>query len=244
MEWFVRLVSARPLITCLVIGVVISTVYWLKFLKMLNMKWYWAPILSVLAFVTGYWAGRLWPLLEVGFDIERAATLRMFGTILVLPVLTYFGAKLTKRDPGLVLDIMTVIVIIGVFFARANCIFAGCCKGVLINPEGTARWPLVEMELILDVILCAYFWNRTYKRKDDGLAYPRYLIIYGIFRFIIEWVREEYTGQIWIFHLAHIWALLSIAVSALIIYVVKKQRKAIKKGHSKRKNVKTKEVLK
>lgn len=222
--------------TLLAIGIVLSSMYWLKFLKELNMKWYMAPVLSFIAFFIGYWAGRFWPLLEVGFDVERMAKLRMFGTIFILPVLTYFAAKLTKRDPGLVLDIMTVIVIMGVFFARSYCLIAGCCKGVLITPNGTARWPLVEMELVLDVILCAYFWNRVYKGKENGLAYPKYMIIYGIFRFIIEWVREEYTGKIWIFHLAHIWALIAIVGSAMAIYLTRKNNEK-NKPHSKHKSV-------
>lgn len=235
MNSIIRLITGRPLITCLVIGVVLMSVWWLKFQKKLNMKWYWAPILSAIAFAFGIASAKLWALIEVGFDLNQAASMRVYGPIFVLPILAYFAAKLTKRDPALVVDVMTVIVMIGVGMVRVNCLIAGCCKGVLITAEGTARWPLVELEMLLYIVLSIYFWNRIYKRQTKGLAFPVFILIYGIFRFIIEWVREEYTGEIWIFHMAHIWSLVAIIGSAITIYLIKKHMKkdSLRKPHSK-----------
>lgn len=236
MEFIVKLITGRPLITCLVIGVVLMSVWWLKFEKKLNMKWYWAPILSFLYFVVSLIAVKTLALIEVGFDVEKAANMRLYGAIFVLPELSYFIAKLTKRDPALVVDIMGVCATIGLFAVRINCLIAGCCDGILITPGGEARWPLVEMEMLLCVVLCLYFWNKVYTRQTKGTAYPIIILIYGIFRFIIEWVREEYTGEIWIFHLAHIWSLIAILGSIIAIYLINKYNKQAKKPHSKHKN--------
>ena len=235
MDFIVKLITGRPLITCFVIGVVLMSVWWLKFQKKLNMKWYWAPILSVAYFIVSLISVKFLALVEVGFVAEKAANMRLYGAIFVLPWLSYLIAKLTRRDPALVVDIMGVCATIGLFSVRINCLIAGCCKGVPIIANSSVRWPLVELEMLLCVVLCLYFWNKVYKRQTKGTAYPIIILIYGIFRFIIEWVREEYTGEIWIFHLAHIWALISIAGSAIAIYMIKKHNKEKAKTRSKHK---------
>lgn len=214
------------------------SVWWLKFQKKLNMKWYWAPILSVSYFIVSLISVKLLALIEVGFDVSKAANMRLYGAIFVLPELSYFIAKWTKRDPALVVDIMGVCATIGLFSVRINCLIAGCCKGVLITPNGTARWPLVELEMLLCVVLCLYFWNKVYTRKTNGTAYPIIILLYGVFRFIIEWVREEYTGHIWVFHLAHIWSLLAIIGSVIAIWLIKRHNMKNNKPHSKHKLVK------
>lgn len=214
------------------------SVWWLKFQKKLNMKWYWAPILSAIAFAFGIASAKFWAILEVGFDMDQAASMRVYGPILILPVLSYFAAKWTKRDPALVVDIMTIIVMIGVGAVRINCLIVGCCDGLPITADSDIRWPLVEMELLLYLILAIYWWKPIYKRKTNGLAFPIFILIYGIFRFIIEWVRDEYTGEIWIFHMAHIWSLLAIIGAAITICLIKRHNMIDNKPHSKHKTCK------
>lgn len=234
------------MITCLVIGMILMSVWWLKFQKKLNMKWYWAPILSFLYFVVSLISVKLLALVEVGFDVSKAANMRLYGAIFVLPGLSYLIARLTKRDPALVVDIMGVCGTIGLFSVRINCLIAGCCKGVLIMSEGIVRWPLVELEMLLCAVLCIIFWNKVYRRQTKGTAYPIIIMVYSVFRFIIEWVREEYTGQIWIFHLAHIWALVSIIGSGITIHQIKKycKKKQIKNKSRSKLKFNKKEVYK
>ena len=243
MNFIVRLITGRPLITCLVVGVVLMSVWWLKFQKKLNIKWYWAPILSVIHYAFSLIFIKFWALLEVGFVAENAANMRLYGAIFLLPIVYYAGAKLTKRDVSLVMDMLSVCAAIGLLLVRVNCLIAGCCDGICITPETTARWPLVEMEMIVCILVILYYWQRVYKAKTNGTAYPTVILVYSIFRFIIEWVREEYTGQIWIFHLAHIWALISIVLSAIAIYLIRNHQKE-KKMHSKRSQLKKKEAVK
>lgn len=243
MELIVKIITGRPLITCLVMGVVLMSVWWLKFQKKLNMKWYWAPILSVLVLAVGLVGAKLLALLEVGFDVESAASMRVYGAIFLLPVFTGLVAAATKRNIIIAYDASTVAALIGGVVVRVNCIIAGCCNGLPITLDGMLAWPLVEMEILLDVTLIAFFWNRIYKEKTKGMAYPVFVIIYGIFRFVIEWARDEYTGQIWIFHMAHIWSLMAIFGGAITVYLIKKHQKE-KRAHSKRSQPKKKEAVK
>jgi len=238
MNFIVRLITARPLITCIVVGVVLMSVWWLKFQKKLNMKWYWAPILSFMVFIIGVIGGKMLALVEVGFNAELAASRRIWGSILLLIVVIGIVAKMTKIDFAKAYDISAVATLIAGIIVRIACLSDGCCGGIPIIPGGSFRWPLVEMEMLLDIILVVYFWNRVYKGKTKGLAYPIFVLIYGVFRFIVEWFREEYTGELWIFHLAHIWSLLAIVGSAVTIYLIKKHNKQKNKPHSKHKKCK------
>lgn len=235
MELIVKLITGRPLITCIVVGVVLMSVWWLKFQKKLNMKWYWAPILSSLVFILGVLGGKLLALVEVGFDAELAANRRIWGSILLLIIVIGIVAKVTKRDFAQAYDISAVATLIAGVIVRIACLVEGCCGGTPIIPGGELHWPLVEMEILLDFFLVIFFWNRVYKGKTKGLAYPIFVLIYGIFRFAVEWFREEYTGKIWIFHLAHIWSLLAIIGSVIAIYLIKKCNKQEKKLRSKQK---------
>lgn len=239
MELIVKLITGRPLITCLVIGVVLMTVWWLKFQKKLNMKWYWAPILSILLFAVGLVGAKLLALIEVGFDIKQSASMRIYGSIFIDPIIALLVVKLTKRNAAIAYDAMTVAALIGGVLVRFNCLRAGCCKGLPIFAEQNMRWPLVEMEIGLFVFLIIFFWNRVYKGKTKGLAYPVFVLIYGIFRFMIEWVRDEYTGQIGPFHLAHIWSLLAIIGATIAIWLIKRHNVIIdNKPRSKHKTCK------
>jgi len=209
------------------------------------MKWYWAPILSFMVFIIGVIGGKMLALVETGFNAELAANRRIWGSILLLIIVIGVVAKLTKRDFAQAYDISAVATLIAGIIVRIACLVDGCCGGIPITPGGTFRWPLVEMEMLLDIILVIYFWNRVYKGKTKGLAYPIFVLIYGVFRFVVEWFREEYTGEIWIFHLAHIWSLLAIIGSIITLYLINKYNKNSKqrnKPHSKHKKLCKKEV--
>lgn len=239
MNFIAKLITARPLITCIVIGVVLMSVWWLKFQKKLNMKWYWAPILSFMVFIIGVIGGKLLAYVEVGFNAELAANRRIWGSILLLIVVIGIVAKLTKRDFAQAYDISAVATLIAGIIVRIACLVEGCCGGIPIMSGGTFRWPLVEMEILLDIVLVIYFWNRVYIGKTNGLAYPIFVLIYGVFRFVIEWFREEYTGKIGIFHLAHIWSLLAIIGATIAIWLIKRHNMILgNKTYSKHKTFK------
>ena len=239
MNFIVKLITARPLITCIIIGTVLMSMWWLKFQKKLNMKWYWAPIFSFMVFILGVIGGKMLALVEAGFNTELAANRRIWGSILLLIVVIGIVAKLTKRDFAHAYDISAVATLIAGIIVRIACLVDGCCGGIPIVPGGTFRWPLVEMEMLLDIILVIYFWNRVYKGKTKGLAYPTFVLIYGIFRFVIEWLRDEYTGQLGPCNLAHIWSLLAIIGATIVILLIKRHNiKMDNKPHSKHKMVK------
>ncbi len=65
------------------------------------------------------------------------------------------------------------------------------------------------------------------RAETGGRVYPIYMVAYGVFRAIIECFRYSPTTDS-IFHLTHIWAILSIVIG-LSIYLEMRERSSPKK---------------
>lgn len=220
--WF-----SRHTLVLFALLILIAIFFWLmKFQKKLKLYWKEALLVALGHVVIGWSCMRLLALIEVGFDLEKAANMRLYGAIFVLPLLYYAWAKLTKRDTALVMDIAAICVIFGAISGRMNCFTNGCCIGYPMFGLGSVRWPLRELEMLYYLVFIGIYGRKTLKKQTCGQVYPIYLMTYGTLRFLSEFVREEYTGGIGIFHLAHIWSLIAIVIGAGIYYKLAKDRKS------------------
>ena len=207
------------------IGIVACNFAWLMVCrKKLNIKWYVALIIAILHDVIGYTAMRLWAIIEVGGNLGKAANMRLFGAVFVLPLFYYLGAKLFKRGTSYVMDIAAVCLTIGLIWGRIDCLVSGCCAGMRF-PSVTLHWPLREIELLYYGAFLLYYCPRIYQGKTHGEVYSIFMIASGALRFILEWFRVEYTTSIGGLHLAHIWALISFMLGLSIYGALMEKRK-------------------
>lgn len=207
------------------IGIIIINFSWLMCCrKLLNMKWYAALIVAVLHDIIGYSAMRIMAIIEVGGNISQAANMRLFGAVFLLPLFYYLGAKIFKRDVKTVMDIAAICLVVGLIFGRIDCLLSGCCKGMLLPWSHEYRWPLREIELIYYVLFLFAYCPKILKGKTHGELYPWFMITYGALRFILEWLRVEYTTQLGMFHLAHIWSLISLGMGLSIYFELKSKK--------------------
>ncbi len=202
----------------------IFTFVWLCILrKRLRLKWYAALLLSVLHTVAGVLCVKTFAFMETGFDPESIGNMSLFGGIFFMPLAYWTGAKLTKRNTAEVFDVFTICMVFTVMCARINCIFAGCCFGINIFGLGEFRWPTRELEIVFYILLLIVLGRKVLTGQSRGEIYPLYMISYGVFRFIIEWVRF-YSGTSMI-HPAHIWALISLCLGLSIYAEMQSKRK-------------------
>ena len=197
--------------------------------KKLNAKWWEILIVTIIHVIFGVFMVKLFAIVEVGFDTSKAGNMSLYGGIFFMPIF-YLVYKLIKRLPfKVIFDIFTVSLIATLFFARINCLHAGCCIGKVIN--GSYRYPTREIELIFYVILLMFITPWIYKGKSDGRAYPVYMISYGIFRFVIEFFRESPITEE-TFHISHYWSILSFVIgTSLLIYLILKARRSKTNGN-------------
>ncbi len=118
----------------------------------------------------------------------------------------YVGVELGKKLVGYrrpTGDAFAIVCPVGVFFGRIGCWLHGCCLGRVCGPAwytltdsaGIARWPsaLVEAGFNVAFAVCAYGLYR--RRVLRGQLFHVYLIAYGLFRGLHEFLRE--TPRVW-----------------------------------------------
>lgn len=147
----------------------------------------------------------------------------------------HMNATLTDALP-----FIPIAIVIAHAFGRLGCFFAGCCYGsetdswiglpVAATKPGVNVVPTQLLEMAFLILLGIVMAVLYFKFKFD-YTFPVYLFSYGVWRFLIEFVRDDYRGeligsalspsQIW----SIVMAVLGIGYIFLQIYVLDKHRK-------------------
>lgn len=158
---------------------------------------------------------------EAGFQLGSGMTFiggLIGGVICFMSVYFAFRKRYTTRLHK-VISILPCSILIAHAFGRIGCFFAGCCYGketdsvlgVLFPRLDTPVHPTQLYEaafLFVMFAVCSYLLLK----KDFKHNFSLYLISYGIFRFLIEYVRGDYRGELVGFiSPSQFWSLLMIA---------------------------------
>ncbi|HLX70370.1 MAG TPA: prolipoprotein diacylglyceryl transferase family protein [Verrucomicrobiae bacterium] len=80
---------------------------------------------------------------------------------------------------------------------RIGCLTAGCCRGLpydgwcaMRGVDGLPRYPAQLIEIIFQVAIGIFFIIAVKRRWLFGRLFSFYLVAYGIFRFLTEFIRE------------------------------------------------------
>ena len=95
-------------------------------------------------------------------------------------------------------DWFAMTVPLGVMLGRVGCLLHGCCLGTVCEPawytirdiEGTPRWPAVPVEFAFNALALFVFFILRRKKILTGQHFHLYLIGYGVFRFLHEFMRD------------------------------------------------------
>ena len=146
---------------------------------------------------------------EFRLDTQTGATFYggLIGGALVF-LLIYFGIGFFRfrkdkehiRDFWQISDIASASIAAAHGFGRSGCLMAGCCHGAV-----TDRWygiymvsvkaKVIPVQLYEAIFLCAraaWFFYRVWKGKGYNLCL--YMVLYGAWRFVIEYARDDYRG--------------------------------------------------
>lgn len=209
-----------------------SFLWILNFKEKLKLKWYSALILAVLHTVTGVAAVKLFAFLEsIGEEVK--GNMSLFGAVFALPLFYLAGSLIFKRKKEDVFDIFTLATIVALFAARINCFVANCCLGIELSNGW--RVPTRELELVYYFVLINVLIAKVPKDKLYGRAYPLFMLSYGVFRFIVEFFREANRVYFGVFHIAHLWALISFIIGLCFFTVLTKKHNDVKNKKHKNK---------
>lgn len=139
---------------------------------------------------------------------------------------------------------------LGHSLGRIGCLFAGCCHGAPTDAwyginmmNGSGEWvkcvPTQLFEAIFLMLLFGFLVSFSILKKK--LILPFYLIIYGVWRFAIEYLRDDYRGDTFIEALtpSQLIALVLVVIGIALIFVevaVTKYIAGLEKNETERKN--------
>ena len=71
------------------------------------------------------------------------------------------------------------------------------------DPQGADRWPVVPVEILFNILMLLSFAFLRRRAICPGQHYHVYLIAYGLFRFVHEFVRDtpRMAGPFSVYHL-------------------------------------------
>lgn len=173
---------------------------------------------------------------KVMFALEsggRWSGFSFFGAVFIVPLLMMLLGRLVKLKPLQSLDACAPCGALMVGVMRIGCLIEGCCGGWLCTIGNTTfRWPTQIMECIADICILVLLLRKEKKDPGSGQLYFLFMASYGIMRFCIEFLRESKSHTL--FHLSHVWAIISIIIGVLMyLYIDKRNNKPKVKANRK-----------
>jgi phosphatidylglycerol:prolipoprotein diacylglycerol transferase len=134
----------------------------------------------------------------------------------------YAAVEIAKRLVGYheaTGDWFALVAPIGIMLGRCGCVMHGCCAGRQCDPSwfsvkdssGILRWPAAQTELIFNALALLAVLLLRRRKLLPGQHFHLYLIAYGIFRFVHEFLRDT-PGILGPFSGYHVASLLLIAL--------------------------------
>jgi len=113
----------------------------------------------------------------------------------------YAGVEIAKHFLGYKIatgDWFALIAPIGIMLGRIGCMLHGCCLGrageaswfTIHDAHGIARWPAAPMEFLFNACAVVGILLLRWRKLFPGQHFHIYLIAYGAFRFLHEFLRD------------------------------------------------------
>lgn len=123
----------------------------------------------------------------------------LIGYILCAKIL----CRLKRKNFGEISDVIALIIPLFHFFGRIGCFYTGCCYGIMSNsalaiPCKVKGQELLEMripvqlyESCVEILLFVFIFALFIKKSRENKLLDIYLIVYSIWRFCIEFFRDD-----------------------------------------------------
>ncbi len=120
--------------------------------------------------------------------------LSLFGAVFGMPLCSFLFAKLFKMQRTRYTDYIIPAALALLGCVRIGCFIKGCCKGITL---WFGMRPLVIpaqlIESSLDFFFMAVLLIFESKHKYEGKHYTVFFIVYGVYRFLLEMIRDTST---------------------------------------------------
>lgn len=152
-------------------------------------------IVPLLFLVVAFTGGKLMYIIENFHTISENGVqlngMSLFGAIFLFPLITFLISKFTTIDFAEMLDYCTPFGIVLLSCTRIGCFINGCCGAITFwNNGNPIILPVQLMEVMFDLIILEICRNIEKQKFKSGLLYPIFMILYGLCRFGLEFLRK------------------------------------------------------
>ena len=164
----------------------------------------------------------LWDLISAGLVFYGGLLGGLLGLFLV--------SRKTKKNMITFTDLMAPCFCLAHAGGRVGCLMAGCCYGMeytgpcAVVLDGVSRLPTQIMEAIFLVILSVVLIAVFLKKPRRGVVTGLYMTIYAVWRFVIEFFRADYRGNVGPLSTSQF---ISLFILAFGVYLLVKSRRAV-----------------
>lgn len=202
-----------------------------------------ACIAVVIGVISAILMQNLYDLIEKGSEYKWTWAMTFYGGLIggvASFLLVYFLVQRKKYGPFMrdVLKIAPASITVAHGFGRIGCFFAGCCYGV-----ETSAWYGVKFTTTTTKVVPTNLFEALFLLALSGLLlflaikyefeynFTVYLVIYGMFRFAIEFLRGDHRGGLVPgLSPSQFWSIVAIAggiIYFFLMFLIKKKEKII-----------------
>lgn len=198
----------------------------------LQMKWYgialWKiSIVSISIVITGFFGSEILFFLENGFWGGKS----FFGAIFLSPLTFFFVAKLIRIPYLESLDICATAGCLILALLKVQCLVEGCCQGITLFMNSDyvyVRFPSQIVEFVVALILVVVLLVLSHNKANRGRIYPMTLVMYGMARFVLNFLRDDWDRA----HnmnlpipIGNIWSIIAVAIGVTWLMMVRRKQK-------------------
>ena len=164
----------------------------------------------------------LWDLISAGLVFYGGLLGGLLGLFLV--------SRKTKKNMITFTDLMAPCFCLAHAGGRVGCLMAGCCYGMeytgpcAVVLDGVSRLPTQIMEAVFLVILAVVLIAVYLKKPRRGVVTGLYMTIYAVWRFVIEFFRADYRGNVGPLSTSQF---ISLFILAFGVYLLIRSRRAV-----------------
>ena len=192
----------------------------------------WQMIIFVITLpIVGFSGAKLLYIIENFEKVLAGGDVGMsfFGTVFIVPVVMPLIGKMIGIPMRKTLDICIPGGIAVLACMRVNCFISGCCSGILVY--GFYTWfplPVQLFEAIGDLLILTQILRWEKNHNPQGHIYPTFLVLYGILRFSLEWIRITERPWLGMAH-GHWFSIAAITIGLTMSIIMKRSEKHAKK---------------
>ncbi len=172
-------------------------------------------------------------------DVLSSNGFVVYGGVMGGALTTYIICKIKKLKFVDYFDLMLPSVALAQAFGRIGCFLAGCCYGRETEsfigitfthsdfaPNGVKLLPTQLISSAGMFIISAVLFLYARKERRAGRVGALYMILYSIGRFLVEFLRNDYRGEVGFLSTSQFISLFILIVGIIIFVGKKKEQKS------------------